>query len=150
MIKVYGVPSHEIFEAANAAELMAEYEAECALPELAPVDPQPAVYEAMEKTGCFRCFGAFAGGHAVGFASVVVYVVPHYNKRIATVESFFLMDKARNGRNGNLLMNAVEDYGRAQSCVLILYTAPAGSQFEKLLRLLKPYRHSNTVFLRTL
>ncbi len=140
----------EILDAPNAPDLMEEYSAECALPELAPIDPQRDAYAAMEATGAFQCFGAFEGRALAGFAAALVYAVPHYGKRIATVESLFLAAGHRRGRAGNQLMNAVEDYAREQGCLVILYSAPAASQFERLLRVLRPYRHSNTVFLRSL
>lgn len=150
MISVRAISYAEILGAPNAAELLAEYEAECSLLELAPYSPQVDAYAAMERTGNFQCFGVYEGEVLLGFASALVYVVPHCGKRIATVESFFLAGAHRRGRTGHALMNAIEDFGRQRACVLVLYSAVAGSQFEQLLRMLKPYRHSNTVFLRTL
>lgn len=140
----------EILAAPNARELLEEYSAECSLPEIGQSDPQTEVYAAMERSGAFQCFGVYEGGGLVGFASVLMYVVPHYGRRIATVESLFLAAAHRSGRTGHGLMSALEEYARENGCVAILYSAPAGGQFERLLRLLKPYRHSNTVFLRSL
>lgn len=150
MISVLSISYAEILGAPNAAGLLREYEAECSLPELAPIAPQAEAYAAMERTGNFQCFGVYEGDVLLGFASVLTYVVPHYGKRIATVESFFLAGAHRRGRTGHGLMNAIEDFARERECVVVLYSAVAGSQFEQLLRMLKPYRHSNTVFLRTL
>lgn len=159
----------EILGAGNARELLEEYAAECALPELGPVNPQAEIYAAIERTGAFQCFGmhlrcgqlrpegAPADGDGireevlVGFASVLVYVVPHYGKRIATVESLFVAAAHRSGRRGNKLMKAVEEHARAQGCVAVLYSAPVRSQLARLLFLLETeYRNSNHVFLKRL
>jgi len=140
----------EILNAPNATELLAEYAAECALPEIGPIDPQADMYALMEQSRAFQCFGVYEGPELVGFASFLAYVVPHYGKRIATVESLFIARSERKGRAGNELMAAIEEYARRCGCVAILYSAPADSQFEQLLGLLRPYRHSNTVFARSL
>lgn len=150
MISIRPIRYAEILEALNAQELLEEYAAECSLPELGPIEPQVEAYAVMERSGAFQCFGVYEDGGLVGFASALTYIVPHYGKRIATVESLFLAAAHRSGRTGNTLMSAIEEYARKQGCVVILYSAPASSQFERLLRLLKPYRHSNTVFLRSL
>lgn len=147
---VRAVRYSEILDAPNAQALLAEYADECSLPELVPIIPQREMYAMMERSGAFQCFGAYVGDRLAGFGSALTYVVPHYGRRIATVESLFLAEADRRWRTGNRLMDALENYGREQGCLLILYNAPAGSQFEKLLRMLKPYRHSNTVFLRVL
>jgi GNAT superfamily N-acetyltransferase len=150
VIEILPVSLADVLDAPNAKALFAEYEAECSLPELRPIDPQRDIYAAMERTGAFQSFGVYVKGVLVGFASALTYIVPHYGKRIATVESLFLAAGHRRGRTGNELLNAIEEYARKQGCIVVLYSAPAGSQFERLLRLLKPYRHSNTVFLRSL
>lgn len=147
MVEIRGVSFGEILD---AEKLLEEYAAECALPELAPIHPSRATYAAMEKTGSFRCFGVFESGVMVGFATVLTYVVPHYEKKIATVESLFLAVAHRSGGPGNRLMRVVERYATEQGCKAVLYSAPAGSQFERLLRIRKRYRHSNTVFIASL
>ncbi len=140
----------EILGAPNAPELLAEYAAECALPELGAIEPQAEMYAVMEESGAFQCFGVYRDGQLSGFASALVYVVPHYGKRIATVESLFVAAASRRTGAGTKLMSAIEEHARERGCVAILYSAPAASQFESLLKMLTPYRHSNTVFLRSL
>jgi hypothetical protein len=92
----------------------------------------------------------YVGDELAGFATALTYIVPHYGKRIATVESLFVGSAHRRGSTGLRLMDAIEEYGRRQSCLVVLYSAPAGSYFEQLLGKLRGCRHSNTVFLRTL
>lgn len=140
----------EILGAANAAALIAEYAAECSIPEIGVISPQAEMYAAMEKSGNFQVFGAFDGRLPVGFAAPLTYLNPHYGRRIATMESVFLARTHRSGRAGNQLMNAAEEYGRERECEAMLYSAKKGSQFEKLMYLLKPYHPTHTVFMRSL
>ena len=140
----------EILNAPNAPILLAAYGAECSIPEIGDINPQPAMYEQLEQTGMFQAFGAFEHDELIGLAAVLVYVLPHYGRKIATVESIFLSPVNRSGRNGNALMNAIEDYAKEKDCEVILYSARTGSQFERLLSLLKPYQRTNSVFLRSL
>ncbi len=140
----------EILGAPNAAELTREYAAECSIPQIGPIDPQADLYARMEASGNFQAFGMFEGERLIGFASALVYTVPHYGRRVATVESIFLERAHRNGRNGNALMNAIEGYAKEGKCEAILYSARTGSQFERLLTLRRPYERTNSVFLRIL
>ena len=146
------LPIHfsQILEAPNAIELLAEYAAECSIPEIGEINPQAELYARMEQSGSFQVFGAFEGEELIGFAAVLVYLNPHYGKMIATVESIFLSPVHRTSTAGNGLMNAIEEYARGKECEAILYSAKAGTSFEKLLSILKPYQRSHSVFLRHL
>ncbi len=140
----------EILQAPNGVALMAEYAAECSLQEIGKIRPQETLYEAMERSGAFQCFGVFAGDVLAGFGCVLVYVVPHYGRKIATVESLFVARAHRAWGAGSALMREIEAHARREGCVAVLYSAPAGGRLERLLKLSKSYRHSNTVFLRAL
>src|SRR5207302_758034 len=77
-------------EILDAAALLAEYSAECSIPEIGTPNPQREMYAKMESCGLMHSFGAFEGDDLVGFATILVCVLPHYGKKIATVESLFL------------------------------------------------------------
>jgi GNAT superfamily N-acetyltransferase len=140
----------EILNAPNAAALLAAYGAECSIPEIGDINPQPAMYAQMEQTGMFQAFGAFEHDELIGFAAGLAFRLPHYGRMITNVESLFLSPTHRCGRIGNGLMNTLEDFGRERECEVISYSARTGSQFERLLSLLKPYQRTNSVFLRSL
>jgi GNAT superfamily N-acetyltransferase len=108
------------------------------------------MYEKMEQTGMFQAFGVFEHEELIGFAAVLVFVLPHYGRRIANVESIFVSPEHRTQGTGNALMNAIENYAKEKECQVISYSARTGSQFERLLSLLKPYQRTNSVFLRSL
>ena len=146
-MEIRAISYAQILDAPNARELVAEYAAECSIPEIGVINPQREMYAKAEKAGTFRSFGAFRGEELVGFASVLVFLLPHYGQKIATVESIFLAARERPSWAGNSLMNAIEQFTREQGCKVILYNARAGSRFEKLLSLMKPYKRTNSVFL---
>lgn len=131
-----------------ATELLEEYSAECALPEFGEASPQPAIYEAMEKSG-MRCFGVFDGDTMVGFATLLTYPVPHYGKKVLTTESIFVAQGHR-ARFGRELLDSIEQTARVNQCAAVFYSAPAGSRFSRFLSLSVKYRHSNDIFLCSL
>jgi hypothetical protein len=141
----------EILDAPNSAELMAEYAAECSLPELGMPNPQRALYELLEKSGGFQAFGVYDERTLVGFASVLDYVLPHYGKKIAATESLFLGSGYRSkGLPGLHLLDSMQDYAKTQGCGHMLYSAPVGSRFDKMMTLFDNYRHTNNIYLRTI
>jgi hypothetical protein len=140
----------EILNSPNAPELLEEYSAECALEELGAINPKAETYAAMERTGNFQCFGAYEEHRLVGFASALVYVVPHYDKRIATVESLFVA-RVCSGWIGGKLLAAIADYGRKRDCEVVLYSAPVRSRLARMLFSHEPeYRNCSHVFIQRL
>jgi hypothetical protein len=85
----------------------------------------------------------------VGFATVLVSVLPHYGRMVATVESLFVSATER-GMAGGKLLKAVEAYAGASGSVAILYSAPAGGEFEKFLAEREEYEWTNSVYCRRL
>ena len=140
----------EILGAEGAAELLAEYSAECSIPEIGETDPQAGLYAQMENAGMMSCFGVFWCESLVGFATILVYVLPHYGRRVASVESLFVAQGHRAGGGGKDLMRAIEQEAKSAGSVAMLYSAPTGSQLERLLSLQKGYRRTNAVFTRKL
>ncbi len=141
----------EILGALNADALMREYSAECSLAELGPIDPQPELYAAMEKSGAMQAFGVYEGDELAGFTNLIVYTPPHYGKKIVATESIFLAQAHRRGAMGMEMLDFVENFGRDHRCAGAQYSAPVGSRFSQLLFLNGDlYRHSNNVFVRAL
>ncbi|MGA9070542.1 MAG: hypothetical protein WB424_09835, partial [Terracidiphilus sp.] len=86
-----------IFQDPASAELIAEYERECANPLLGPCAPQPEMYASLEEQGAAQCFAAYKDQTLIGFAFVLTTPLPHYEleRKFATVESFFVASVAR-------------------------------------------------------
>jgi hypothetical protein len=125
-------------------ELLEAYAAECSIPLIGQINPQPKTYELMEQAGILKCFGFFEGHSLVGFVTVLTTVLPHYGKKVATVESIYAK------RGGKDLMDAVENYAKESGCVAILYSAPSGGRLERLLSLKKNIKRTNAIFCRDL
>ena len=121
----------DILEAENAAQLIAEYAAECSVPD---ANPQAEQYAALEQAGALQCFGAYVDGTLIGFASVLTAIMPHHGKRVATVESIFVQAQSRTTDAALFLLSALEQYAAERDCVAMLSTARAGSQYDKLLQ----------------
>jgi GNAT superfamily N-acetyltransferase len=129
--------------------LIEEYAGECSIPEIGPINPQPDIYAAMEKSGMMRCFGAFHADRLAGFAVVLTPILPHYGRKVATLESLFISAQHRQTALGLSLMTAVERYAKDAGCTAILYSAPSGGQLECLLERSRHYRRTNAVFCRS-
>lgn len=131
-------------------ELLAEYGAECSIPEIGKPDPQPELYALMERSGMMQDFGAYEDGRLIGFASIQAFTLPHYGRKIANVESLFVPQAHRHTGVGLSLLRTARVHASQQGCVAILYNAPAGSNFERLLNARKQARRTNAVFCEAL
>lgn len=132
-------------EVLAATELIAEYGAECSISAIGPINPQGPIYEALEKAGALDCFGAFDGEEMVGFALLLMPIIPHYGEKVATPESLFVAKSSSLGRE---LMSHLEQFAKESGCRGILFSAPAGGRFERYLEASKEYQRTNAVFYR--
>lgn len=138
-----------ITEVLAAHSLLAEYAQECSIPEIGAIDPQRETYLHMEQSGLMHTFGVFEEGiFLVGFATLLLFVLPHYGKKIANVESLYLEEKYRS-KFGRKLMLEIEAFAEEQKCVAMLYNARKDSRLEQLLGKLPLYKRTNSVFLRS-
>ena len=140
----------DVFAAPEAGTLLEEYAAECSIPAIGKINPQPSLYEALERSGALVCFGAYRYDKLIGFATVLITVLPHYGKAVAMLESIFVGAAHRKGGAGNSLLRAVESYAAERGCAAVLYSAPAGGRLEMLLMLSKSRKRTNAVFCKSL
>jgi GNAT superfamily N-acetyltransferase len=140
----------EILDTGDAQGLIANYAEECSIPDAAP---QRWMYLAMEESGVLTCFGAFKQVNhplddlgLVGFVSVIVSVMPHHGKKMATVESLYADPAYRDSGAGNLLMAEAERHAREAGCVCLTYTARVGSRLETILALRAGCERSHEMF----
>lgn len=145
MITVSGISYAKVI---NEPELLAEYATECSITLIGTPNPQWETYAAMEAVGLMQVFAAYSDDHMVGFASVLVAVLPHYGVKIATVESLFVSKDQRGTGVGARLMQIIERYATGAGCKAILYSAPADGRLEELLG--KRYARTNSVFCKPL
>jgi len=146
--EVRACSSAEIFDDPLGPPLIQEYAEECGNALIGKPAPRRDMYENLEASGLGQCFAAYEKGLLVGFAMVLVCVVPHYGLSLANAESLFV---TRSAHCGGQLMKALDDYAAAQGCVTIFYTAPVGSRLAKLLFLCADeYVNTNHVFSKRL
>jgi len=137
-----------IFNHPDGEDLIREYAEECGNALVGTPVPQRDRYENLEAAGMGQCFAAFESLKLVGFAFVLVTAVPHYDVKLAAVESVFVTKAASCGA---LLMTRVNDYAASMGCATIFYTAPVGSRLARLLFLCADeYTHTSHVFSRRL
>jgi hypothetical protein len=135
----------EIFNDPSFSILTEEYGAECST--LGKPNPQPDLYKLLEESGGLQVFGVYEETSLVGFASVLIYNLPHFGNKIATTESIFI---TRNFRHYGLdLMATIEHYAKVSGCEDFLYSTPVDSRFDRLLNALE-YDHTNNVYRRKL
>jgi GNAT superfamily N-acetyltransferase len=136
--------------APRLAELFAEYAQESALQDLGEPVVQIETYRQMEAAGVLHMIGAFQGPHLVGFLVLIVSVVPHFGRLIASTESLFVSKSARRGGAGMQLLQLAESVSAELGAVGLFVSAPVGSQLEKVLQAKKTYRNTNSLFFRSL
>ena len=149
-VSIRRVSHSEILAAPNAQQLIDEYAAECSIPD---AKPQTQMYAAMEQSGALVCFGAHVANELVGFVSMLIAVMPHHGKRVATLESLFVLSSHRDSGAGDALLSAAEQYAddaADSGCLALLYTARVGSRLEKVLSRRAGCKASHTVFTRWL
>jgi GNAT superfamily N-acetyltransferase len=139
-----------IAEELESAALIAEYAAECSIPMIGQINPQAELYATLERVGVLKCFGLFDGDRLVGFANVLTTVLPHYGKKVATVESLFVASANRSGTAGKELLEAIEGYAKDAGCAVVFYSAPSGGRLEKVLLGKKNYSRTNAIFCRSM
>lgn len=129
--------------------LLSAYADECKLDGLPEPAPKMETYKLIEMSGTFNLFGAFQDDTLVGFVVLMIPVLPHYGVYVAIAESMFVAKPFRSSGAGLALIRAAEKAARAAKSPAILFTAPVGGDFIKVLPGLK-YRETNRIFMKDL
>lgn len=149
MVVIRACSVSEIAASPSLEQLLAGYGAESAIPELGPPKADIATYRKMESLGSMKAIGVFAP-HLVGLAAIILYGLPHFDSRkVASMESFYVMPAYRPGANGLKLLTAAEECAAANKAHAMLVCAPIGKRLEKILPR-RGYRATNTVFMKAL
>jgi GNAT superfamily N-acetyltransferase len=129
--------------------LAAEYEAEGKRADIGPCRLQMDVYSKLELAGIMKFAGAWASGELVGLVSVGGAKVPHYDKPIATTESYFVRPHARKSGAGKLLLDQAEDMALEFGASGLFVSAPTGGRLAVVLPR-TGYQQTNEVFFKRL
>ncbi len=139
----------DVESAPNVAELLAEYAEESALDALGGANPQWETYRQMQAMGVAHVLGAFQGDTLVGFLVLLVSIVPHFGKPIASTESYFVARAARKAGAGLKLLHEAEQIASQAGAVGFFVSAPIGSRLAQVLPGVG-YRETNRLFYRGL
>lgn len=137
----------EIEDAPNLAALLAEYGEESAIDGLGGQDAQIETYHQMEDIGALFPVGAFDGDALVGFLLMIVSILPHYGKRVASSESFFVTNSARKKGAGLKLLREAERMAQDLGALGLFISAPMGSRLYQVLEA-KRYAETNRIFFK--
>lgn len=129
--------------------LLQAYGEESALQELEPAEMQTAIYQAMEANGCLHLLAAFDGDDMVGLLALIVSVLPHYGKRVASTESFFVSEDARKTGAGLALLRAAEKHAQELGAVGLMVSAALHSRLARVMWGLD-YRPTHRVYFKEL
>ncbi len=139
----------DIQQAPNIDALVAEYADESLNQQIGPANPQWDTYRHLEEIGLMRVVGAFEGDTLAGFVFVLVSVLPHFGKPVASTESVFVRPESRRGGTGTRLLRAAEATAKGMGADGFLVSAPTGSRLERIMPR-QGYRETNRVFYRDL
>lgn len=108
-------------------------------------------YERLCDTGVASTFVARdeGTGEVLGFACVIYSGTTHSLQRLAAVDSIFVRKSSRAGA-GLRLMEACRKDARERGCEAIMFSAQAGSGFDRLLGALRRMRKLQHVYLEAL
>lgn len=137
----------EIACAPNLPDLLAEYAAESALDDLGSANPQFETYRMMQEVGVAHVLGAFQGETLIGFLVLLVSVVPHFGRPIASTESYFVAQVVRKSGAGLKLLHEAEKIARESGAVGLFVSAPTDSRLAQVLPGVG-YRETNRLYYR--
>lgn len=132
-MKVKPCSVDEFFSYPNLDVLFEEYRAEADRGKYGRPSVQVDMYKSLEDVGMLKAIIAEKDGALVGFIALLVSVVPHFGKTIATTESFFVTEPGRKHGIGIKLLKRAEEEAKGAGAVMFYSTAPIGGRLEKLL-----------------
>ncbi len=137
----------ELEAAPGFAALLEGYADEAALNPEWKANPQGGMYEAMEGSGALHIFGAFDDEMLVGFILVLVSVLPHFGRRAAVIESFFVAKEARRTGAGLMLLRRAERLSEEMTAEGLFVSAPTGGVLADVLEGTE-YRETSRIFFK--
>jgi len=137
----------ELETAPNFGALLDEYANECGAKGMPHPKANIEMYRVMESRGMIRVFAALVEGRLIGFVVVFTYVLPHYSEYISSTESIFVSSAERHTGAGLKLLRVAEQAARDTNSRGLLVSAPAGSDFAKVLEL-TDYKETNRAFFK--
>jgi len=124
--------------------LCKEYENEY-VEDMPPVKISNETYINIDKAGKLSIFCAYKENVLVGFLSLIISVLPHYDVNAGIVESFFVSKDYRKTGAGLILLKESENFAKEQGALVFLCSTPIESRLCTILPR-KGYTKSDLVF----
>jgi hypothetical protein len=112
-------------------DLVKEYSEETANPSIGEPRALLERYQFLNELGRLKVIGVFEEDRIVGIAGVMIAKSQHYPFPVASIESLYLMKKARKGTNGVRLLRGVKQVVKESGAPGIAFMAPPGSRYDK-------------------
>jgi len=150
MISVRQLSYRELNSLPGFQTIADEYALESSIPEMAPATEDLPLYIRLNDAGLLRVLAAFDDETLIGYMCFTVSPSPHYSKKIASTESFFVKPDYRKTGAGLSLLKMAELIATELGAACFLVTAPTGSKLCDVMEKIKGYRETNRVFFRSL
>ena len=128
--------------------LLDEYIASSSIAGLPRPKTHAESYKQLEDLGMMKGFCAYLDDELIGFANIVVSIIPHYSVKVATMESWFVEESSRSTGVGLKLKKAAEEAAKEMGAVGFFISAPMGSKLAQLMERHSPYNETTRVFFR--
>ena len=126
-------PSPELYDEIGRLGALHKDEVEAEVPAL-PVAINRNLYDALYAQGALVCVGAFDDDRLVGYAIALFAPNLHYQMLSAAHDVLFLHRDYRTPRMALRLIDAVEAECKARGAQLMVWHAPIGGAFERILK----------------
>lgn len=131
------------------AALLAEYGDESATVGMPHPSAKLEFYKALELSGALHTFIALNGTELIGFITLLLPKLPHYDDAMVGVsESFFVASVHRRSGAGNALREAAEQFAHEQGACGVLFSAPVGSRLAFILENTDGYAPTNIAYFK--
>jgi GNAT superfamily N-acetyltransferase len=137
----------DIEAAPQFPKLIEEYAEESAIDGLPPPQKKIDQYKQIESGGALFPLGAWLGDCLIGFAAVLMPVIPHYGVCVAVTESLFVAKEFRGTGAGIKLIREAERIAREGKSPGLLVSAGVNSPLVIILPR-SGYVETNRVFFR--
>ena len=145
MYRIEPITASKFFSHPEVWGLFEAYAEECSIPELGRFNPRQEVYQQLEDAGVLHTLAVFHDEEIAGFSAGLLTVVPHYSKKVFTVESLFVLKEHRAGGVGLDLLTKTADRAKTLGAKVLFLSAPTGSQLSAVCKA-KRFRHTNEVY----
>src|ERR1700723_3378204 len=123
----------DLENAENFPDLIEEYAKESAIHGLPHPNAKMSLYKQIETAGAIYPFAAYLRGALIGFATVLMSIIPHYGIGIAVTESLYVAEEHRKTGAGIKLINTAKGCAKHHGSPGILICAPTGGVLAELL-----------------